>query len=946
MVRRCDKGRLATRGCGDPFGVGATTTGEAVKAMTNVHPDSFGARDTLRVGDRSYTYYRLSALARAGFSVETLPYSLKILLENLVRFEDGRSVTKSDIEAVAGWQPGSTASSEIAYRPARVLLQDFTGVPCVVDLAAMRDAVAAMGGDPKRINPLQPVELVIDHSVQVDAFASADAFEENARLEFERNGERYAFLKWGQEALANFRAVPPDTGIVHQVNIEYLARVIFGAGGAGETGAASGAPVAYPDTVVGTDSHTTMANGLGVVAWGVGGIEAEAAMLGQPVTMLVPDVIGFKVTGKLKEGITATDLVLHVTQMLRKKGVVGKFVEFYGSGLSNLSVSDRTTIGNMSPEYGSTIAIFPIDAQTLEYLRLTGRSAEHIALVEAYGRANGMFRTDDSPEPRFTDRLELDLAVVEPNLAGPSRPQDRVPLSRVKETFALALGEWQSARGAANVAVDRFEGEGGGGTAVAARPATEVSDGAVVIAAITSCTNTSNPAVLVGAGLLAKKAVEKGLRSAPWVKTSLAPGSKVVTDYLAKAGLTPYLDTLGFNLVGYGCTTCIGNSGPLTHEVAHAVAEHDMIVAAVLSGNRNFEGRIHPQVRANYLASPPLVVAYALAGRMDIDLTSEPLGRNAAGEEVFLRDVWPSNAEIEAAMNASIDAQMFTSRYADVFSGDDRWRAMPVPTGERYTWDPKSEYVKRAPYFDDMPAQPAPVVDIRDARVLAVLGDSVTTDHISPAGNIAKSSPAAKYLIEKGVDPADFNSYGARRGNHEVMVRGTFANVRLRNRLVPGVEGGVTRFLPTGEQTSIFEASERYRAAHTPLIVLAGKEYGSGSSRDWAAKGPMLLGVRAVIAESFERIHRSNLIGMGILPLQYVNGLTREVLHLTGEETYSIVGIAEHLEPLMTVDVEAKHADSPIRTFPTLLRIDTPDEADYYRHGGILQYVLRQVALR
>jgi aconitate hydratase len=915
--------------------------------MTSDHPNSFGARDSLRVGSRNYTYFRLDALTSAGFDLRTLPYSLKVLLENLVRFEDGRSVTKSDIEAVAGWQPGSPASSEIAYRPARVLLQDFTGVPCVVDLAAMRDAVAAMGGDPKRINPLQPVELVIDHSVQVDVFATAGAFEENARLEFERNGERYAFLKWGQAALANFRAVPPDTGIVHQVNIEYLARVVFGAGGAGE--GAAGETLAYPDTVVGTDSHTTMANGLGVVAWGVGGIEAEAAMLGQPVTMLVPDVIGFKVTGKLNEGITATDLVLHVTQTLRKKGVVGKFVEFYGPGLSNLTVADRTTIGNMSPEYGSTIAIFPIDAQTLEYLRLTGRREEHVALVEAYAKANGMFRTDDSPEPRFSDRLELDLSVVEPNLAGPRRPQDRVALSKVKEAFNVALEEWQNARGGVlnrDRALDRFEGEGGGGTAVASRPATELGDGSVVIAAITSCTNTSNPAVLIGAGLLAKRAVEKGLRSAPWVKTSLAPGSKVVTDYLAKAGLTPYLDTLGFNLVGYGCTTCIGNSGPLTEKVAHAVAEHDMIVAAVLSGNRNFEGRIHPQVRANYLASPPLVVAYALAGRMDIDLTTEPIGRGATGEDVYLKDIWPTNAEIETTMASAINEQMFTARYADVFAGDERWQAMPVPTGERYTWDPKSEYVKRAPYFDGMPAQPAPVVDIVGARVLAVLGDSVTTDHISPAGNIAKSSPAAKYLTEKGVDPVDFNSYGARRGNHEVMVRGTFANVRLRNLLVPGVEGGVTRFLPTGERTSIFDASERYRAANTPLIILAGKEYGSGSSRDWAAKGPMLLGVRAVIAESFERIHRSNLIGMGILPLEFAPGETRELLGLSGEETFTIAGIAARLEPRMKVDVVAVAPDGAKRTFATVLRIDTPDEADYYRHGGILQYVLRQVALR
>jgi aconitate hydratase len=916
--------------------------------MTNVHPDSFGARDTLRVGARSYTYFRLDALAKAGYEVRTLPYSLKILLENLVRFEDGRSVKKSDIEALAGWQPGQAASREIAYRPARVLLQDFTGVPCVVDLAAMRDAVAAMGGDPKRINPLQPVELVIDHSVQVDAFASAGAFEENARLEFERNGERYAFLKWGQAALANFRAVPPDTGIVHQVNIEFLARVVFGAGGAGDAAPGSGSqPAAFPDTVVGTDSHTTMANGLGIVAWGVGGIEAEAAMLGQPVTMLIPDVIGFKVTGKLNEGITATDLVLHVTQMLRNKGVVGKFVEFYGPGLSNLTVSDRTTIGNMSPEYGSTIAIFPIDAQTLDYLRLTGRSPEHIDLVEAYARTNGLFRTDESPQPRFSDRLELDLGRVEPNLAGPRRPQDRVPLNRVKDMFAVALGEWQKARnGAPGPALDRFEGEGGGGTAVAARPATELGDGAVVIAAITSCTNTSNPAVLIGAGLLAKKAVEKGLRTAAWVKTSLAPGSKVVTDYLAKAGLTPYLDALGFNLVGYGCTTCIGNSGPLTAEVAHAVAEHDMIVAAVLSGNRNFEGRIHPQVRANYLASPPLVVAYALAGRMDIDLTTEALGRGSAGEAVFLKDIWPTNAEIEAAMTASINEQMFVSRYADVFAGDDRWRALAVPTGERYTWDPKSEYVKRAPYFDGMPAQPAPLADISGARVLAVLGDSVTTDHISPAGNIAKSSPAARYLMSKGVEPADFNSYGARRGNHEVMVRGTFANVRLRNLLVPGVEGGVTRYLPTGERMSIFDASERYRAAGTPLIVLAGKEYGSGSSRDWAAKGPMLLGVRAAIAESFERIHRSNLIGMGILPLEYADGHNRESLHVSGEETFSIAGFAASLQPRMTLEVRVTAADGSTRTFRVLVRIDTPDEAEYYRHGGILQYVLRQVALQ
>jgi aconitate hydratase len=705
-------------------------------------------------------------------------------------------------------------------------------------------------------------------------------------------------------------------------------------------------PVAYPDTVVGTDSHTTMANGLGVLAWGVGGIEAEAAMLGQPVTMLIPEVIGVKVSGKLSEGITATDLALHVTQMLRKRGVVGKFVEFFGSGLQHLTVADRTTIGNMSPEYGSTVAIFPIDAQTLEYLRLTGRAADHIALVEAYAKAQGLFRDEATPDPRYTDTLALDLSTIEPNLAGPRRPQDRVPLKDVKSTFNVALAEWQKARGPVNAGqIDRFEGEGGG-TAVATLPRTELSDGAVVIAAITSCTNTSNPAVLIGAGLLAKKAVERGLATAPWVKTSLAPGSKVVTDYLEKAGLTPYLDQLGFNLVGYGCTTCIGNSGPLSDDVALAVAEHDMIVAAVLSGNRNFEGRIHPQVRANYLASPPLVVAYALAGRMDIDLTHEPLGRDARGAGVFLKDIWPTNAEIEATIAATITEHMFRSRYADVYTGDARWATMTVPAGERYAWDPQSEYVKRAPYFDGMPARPQPVRDIAGARVLAVLGDSVTTDHISPAGNIARSSPAAQYLVAKGIDPADFNSYGARRGNHEVMMRGTFANVRLRNGLVPGVEGGVTRYLPTNEQTSIFDASVRYKADGTPLVILAGKEYGSGSSRDWAAKGPMLLGVRAVIAESFERIHRSNLIGMGILPLEYLPGETAASLGLTGEETFTINGIAAKLSPRMNVSVTARVANGKSTVFDALVRIDTPDEAEYYRHGGILQYVLRQVAAK
>ncbi len=922
---------------------------------TPAHPNSFGARATLTVGDRRYTYFSLEALAAKGYDLATLPYSMKVLLENLLRFEDGRSVSAADIEALAGWRPDSTEDTEIAFRPARVLLQDFTGIPCIVDLAAMRDAIATMGGDPERVNPLQPVELVVDHSVQVDVFGTPDAFERNAQLEFERNGERYGFMKWGQNALHGYRVVPPDTGVVHQVNIEFLARIIFGEGGAGEGPTSEPEPLAYPDSVVGTDSHTTMANGLGVLAWGVGGIEAEAAMLGQPISMLLPEVIGFRLTGKLNEGVTATDLVLQVTQMLRHKGVVGKFVEFYGSGLSNLPVADRTTLGNMSPEYGSTIAIFPMDQQTLNYLRLTGRPEPQIALVEAYAKAQGMFRTDSSPEPRFTDTLELDLATVEPNLAGPRRPQDRVPLHGSRAAFEIALEEWRSARRVASSAISRLENEGGGGTAVASEVAVEegspptdhadtLRDGSVVIAAITSCTNTSNPAVLIAAGLLARNALARGLKSKPWVKTSLAPGSKIVTDYLAKAGLTPYLDALGFNLVGYGCTTCIGNSGPLPDDVAEKVAEDDLIVAAVLSGNRNFEGRIHPQVRANYLASPPLVVAYALAGCMDTDLTTEPLGQDQAGNDVFLKDIWPTNAEIDATIAKNVTGEMFHARYADVFRGDDRWASMEVPTGNRYVWDPASEYVKKPPYFDGMPAQPQPLTDITGARALAVLGDSVTTDHISPAGNIARQSPAARYLLEHGVDVADFNSYGARRGNHEVMVRGTFANVRLRNALVPGVEGGVTRYLPTGEQMSIFDASVKYKADKTPLIVLAGKEYGSGSSRDWAAKGPMLLGVRAAIAESFERIHRSNLIGMGILPLQYPAGETRATLGLTGEETFSITGIAAELHPRMTVKVTATKADGSVTAFDAIVRIDTPDEADYYRHGGILQYVLRQLA--
>ncbi len=911
------------------------------------HANSFNAVDKLTVGNRTYTYFRLDALEKAGLvKLSRLPYSVKILLENLLRFEDGRSVSKGDIEALARWSPREASEREIAFRPARVLLQDFTGVPCVVDLAAMRDAMAAMGGDPKAINPLQPVELVIDHSVQIDFFGNNDAFQKNADLEFERNRERYAFLKWGQSALDGFRAVPPDTGIVHQVNIEYLARVIFGAGGAGVAFDAANA-TAYPDTAVGTDSHTTMVNGVGVLAWGVGGIEAEAAMLGQPVTMLIPQVIGFRLDGALKEGVTATDLVLKITEMLRKKGVVGKFVEFFGKGLSKLPVADRTTIGNMSPEFGSTCAIFPIDDRTLEYLRLTGRADDHVALVEAYARAQGIFRTDEMPDAEYTDVVTLDLSEVEPNLAGPRRPQDRVSLGNVKSTCNTAMNEWMAARGVTNGAVSRFENEGGGGTATIALTEKDVSDGAVVIASITSCTNTSNPSVLIGAGLLAKKALERGLRSKPWVKTSLAPGSKVVKDYLAKAGLQAPLDELGFNIVGYGCTTCIGNSGPLSPDVAETVAEQDLIVAAVLSGNRNFEGRIHPQVRANYLASPPLVVAYALAGRMDVDLTTEPLGTDREGKPVFLKDVWPSNDEIAKAVAACVTDDLFKARYSDVFQGDDNWAKLEVAPSERYQWDPKSEYVKNPPYFENMPEHPAPLRDIKGARALAVFGDSITTDHISPAGNIAKSSPAAKYLMAHGVEAKDFNSYGARRGNHEVMMRGTFANVRLKNLLVPGIEGGVTRYLPSNEQMSIFDASTKYKADGTPLIVLAGKEYGSGSSRDWAAKGPYLLGIKAVIAESFERIHRSNLIGMGILPLQFVDGSDRSTYALTGEEIFEITGIADGITPRMHANVKATDAQSgKSLQFKALVRIDTPDEAEYYRHGGILQYVLRQLAAR
>ena len=908
----------------------------------NRQNNSFGALDTLRAGGRSYAYYRLGALQDAGVAdLSRLPFSLKILLENLLRCEDGSAVTRDDICILAGWDGKTRSEREIAFTPARVLLQDFTGVPCVVDLAAMRDAMATMGGDAGTINPLQPVELVVDHSVQVDFFGSDAALAKNTAIEFERNRERYAFLKWGQSALQGFRVVPPGTGIVHQVNIEYLARVVFGA-------ESTEAPaLAYPDTALGTDSHTTMVNGLGVLAWGVGGIEAEAAMLGQPVSMLIPDVVGFRFDGALREGVTATDLVLTVAQMLRQHGVVGKFVEFYGPGLDALPVVDRTTISNMSPEFGSTVAIFPIDDRTIEYLQLTGRSAESIELVQAYAKAQGLFRTSATPDPQFAQTLSLDLGSVEPSLAGPRRPQDRVPLHDAKQSFQEAMNEWIGARDRAGGAIARFEDEGGGGTATIAQTQADLYDGAVVIAAITSCTNTSNPSVLVGAGLLARNALQRGLKTQPWVKTSLAPGSKVVTDYLERAGLRADLDRLGFNLVGYGCTTCIGNSGPLPADVAEAIADRDLIVAAVLSGNRNFEGRIHAQVRANYLASPPLVVAYALAGRMDVDLTTEPLGIGSDGKPVYLAEIWPSNDEIAATVASCIGREMFANEYKTVFEGDDNWRNLNVATSQRYQWDPKSEYVKRPPYFDGMPDRPAPLQDIRGARVLAVLGDSVTTDHISPAGNISKTSPAAAYLMEHGVEPAEFNSYGARRGNHEVMIRGTFANIRLRNALADGVEGGVTKYLPSGEILSIYDAAMKYRADGTPLIVLAGKEYGSGSSRDWAAKGPYLLGVKAVIAESFERIHRSNLIGMGVLPLEYANGADRSTYGLTGDEIFDICGFAENLEHGMKLTIRARDPQTR-RTidFPVRLRIDTPNEAEYYRNGGILQYVLRQLRAR
>ena len=918
--------------------------------------NTFKSRSSLRVGSKDYEIYRLSALEKQGISTKHLPYSLRILMENLLRTEDGRNVTPGEIRALAAWNSSSKPNKEIAFTPSRVLLQDFTGVPAVVDLAAMRDAMQRLGGDPSLINPLQPAELVIDHSVQVDEFGSSKAFALNAELEFLRNKERYGFLRWGQTGFRNLAIVPPDTGIVHQVNLEYLARVVF-------VNELDGKRTAYPDTLVGTDSHTTMINGLGVLGWGVGGIEAEAAMLGQPVSMLIPLVVGVKLTGKLREGTTATDLVLTITEMLRKHGVVGKFVEYFGPGLRELPLADRATIANMSPEYGATCGIFPIDHETLRYLHLSGRSDEHIALVEAYCREQGLFHDEKTAQAEYSELLTLDLATVEPSVAGPKRPQDRVALSAAKESFTAALPSLLKPKASAKASapsgpekqVGRWEAEGGNPTAVGVEDP-EVHEhvsqsvkgalrhGSVVIAAITSCTNTSNPSVMVAAGLVAKKAVERGLSVPPWVKTSLAPGSKVVRDYLERAGLTRYLEQLNFHIVGYGCTTCIGNSGPLPSEVSEAIDEKSLVVASVLSGNRNFEGRINSEVRANYLMSPPLVVAFALAGRIDIDLRHEALGRGKDGKPIYLADIWPAQAEVEETMQNSIDSGMFRKSYGDVFAGDQRWQSLKVPKGETYAWEKNSTYIRRAPYFDEMEMRPAPVSDIRGARVLAVLGDSVTTDHISPAGSIKKDSPAGKYLIQRGVQPADFNSYGSRRGNHEVMVRGTFANVRLRNKMV-NLEGGFTRHLPDGSEMSIFEASEKYSAEGVPLVIIAGKEYGSGSSRDWAAKGPLLLGVRAVIAESYERIHRSNLVGMGILPLQFLPGDTAESLNLTGEEVFEIVGVRDVVEkfaPGRAVKVRTSGPGKPTE-FKALVRIDTPQEALYYANGGILQFVLRQL---
>jgi aconitate hydratase len=928
--------------------------------------NSFASKATLTSGKSSYTIYRLPALTARGFNLSRLPFSLKILLENLLRREDGVTVTASDIEFLAKWDAKAEPSREIAYMPARVLMQDFTGVPAVVDLAAMRDAIKTLGGDPERVNPLVPAELVIDHSVQVDEYGTSGAYGANSLLEFSRNRERYAFLKWGQTTFRNFSAVPPGMGICHQVNLEYLARVVF-------TTEIDGEQVAYPDTVVGTDSHTTMINGLGVLGWGVGGIEAEAAMLGQPVSMLVPQVVGYKLTGKLREGATATDLVLTVTQALRKLGVVGKFVEFYGPGIAALPLADRATISNMAPEYGATCGIFPVDAETLRYLRLTGRSEEQIALVEAYYKEQELFHTTGSPEADYTQSLELDLGAVEPSVAGPKRPQDRVLLKDAAASFAQQLPTLLSptAKPLGSRTAAPWERKAVADSAVAEKvpvhvtttvaqntvkarfnvdPDKYLDHGSVVIAAITSCTNTSNPSVMVAAGILAKKAVEKGLTVPPWVKTSLAPGSRVVTDYYTKAGLLPYLEKLRFNVVGYGCTTCIGNSGPLPSDVSKSIDEHGLVAVSVLSGNRNFEGRVNVDVRANYLMSPPLVVAYALAGKIGHNFDTDPLGTDQAGKPVYLKDIWPTQAEVAEAIEKGLSSESFRKEYATVSDGDASWQGLSFPTGDVYQWEPDSTYIRQAPYFDGITSKPAPVTDIIGARVLAVLGDSVTTDHISPAGNIKANGPAGKYLADHGVKPADFNSYGSRRGNHEVMVRGTFANVRLRNKLAPGTEGGVTRLLPEGEGMSIFDASVKYAERGVPLVILAGKEYGSGSSRDWAAKGPKLLGVRAVIAESFERIHRSNLVGMGILPLQFEASQNVESLGLTGEEVYDFPGLTTLLGSKFantrTIAVKATSSDGKVKNFNAVVRIDTPQEIGYFEHGGILQYVLRQLAAK
>ena len=889
--------------------------------------DSFGAKSTLDVDGNSYEIFRLDAVKGDGLDVDSLPFSLKVLLENLLRTEDGANITADDIRALAGWDADAEPDKEIQFTPARVIMQDFTGVPCVVDLATMREAMADLGGDASKINPLAPAEMVIDHSVMADVFGTPEAFEKNVEIEYERNRERYQFLRWGQGAFDDFKVVPPGTGIVHQVNIEHLARTVF-------TREVDGELQAYPDTCVGTDSHTTMVNGIGVVGWGVGGIEAEAAMLGQPVSMLIPRVVGFKLNGELPEGSTATDLVLTITEMVRKHGVVGKFVEFYGPGVAALPLANRATIGNMSPEFGSTIAVFPIDGETTNYLRLTGRSEEQIALVEAYAKEQGLW-LDPTAEPRYSEKLELDLATVVPSIAGPKRPQDRIEVTKASGNFASDVKGYTS-NVDAKVPVTLADGT-----------SFELENGAVTIASITSCTNTSNPSVMIGAALLAKKAVEKGLTRKPWVKTTLAPGSQVVSDYYEKAGLTPYLDKLGFNLVGYGCVTCIGNSGPLIPEVSAAVNEHDMAVVSVLSGNRNFEGRISPDIKMNYLASPPLVVAYAIAGNMNVDLFNDALGQDTDGNDVFLKDIWPTPAEVEETIAGAINSEMFGESYKDVFAGDERWRSLPTPEGNIFTWDEKSTYVRKAPYFDGMPETPAPVTDIEGARVLLKLGDSVTTDHISPAGAIKKDSPAGQYLTENGVEQRDFNSYGSRRGNHEVMIRGTFANIRLRNQIAPGTEGGFTRDFTQadGPVTFVYDASVNYQAAGIPLVVLAGKEYGSGSSRDWAAKGTSLLGVKVVIAESYERIHRSNLIGMGVVPLQFPAGENADSLGLTGEETFSVAGITELNEGRTpkTLKVTATKADGSVVAFDGVVRIDTPGEANYYRNGGIMQYVLRNL---